>query len=221
MRWTCSSSVRAATAPCAGSCSAAPPTTSSATPAARCWCCRAYPSANNPSANVFAGLGEGFPKRAFARGHFPRGLSRKKGALQWRAPLLLPTRGRPQQRRAYQLMGAGGDAVISTVLPGPDVVAVSTGPSRPQPPNGGRVTSALNSKLPIASSLVGSLIVSGRLIGSTVLQPIGRSKRPIFTAPTSSFALPSALSETSLPDSLKANVPVAGPVGVSAPLTVT
>lgn len=42
------------------------------------------------------------------------------------------------------MIGAGGDAVISTVLPGPDVVAERTGPSSPHSPNGGTVQLSMN-----------------------------------------------------------------------------
>jgi hypothetical protein len=59
------------------------------------------------------------------------------------------------QTYAYQLIGGGGAAVISTVLPGPDVVEEMIGPNSPHSPNSGTVTVALNAKLRLASAFVG------------------------------------------------------------------
>jgi hypothetical protein len=116
-------------------------------------------------------------------------------------------------------MGGGGVAVISIVLPGPDIVADRIGPNRPQPPNSGTVTVVLNEKPPVTSSFTGSEMLNGSEIGSTVVQPIGTVKIPTPTEPTSSFAEPLALS-LNTPLLVRLTVPWIVPVGVRAPLTV-
>ena len=93
----------------------------------------------------------------------------------------------PKPSLRYQLIGGGGFAVISIVLPGPDIVAERIGTNRPHPPNSGTVTVVMNAKPPVTSSFTGSEMLNGSEIGLTVVQPIGTVKIPTPTEPTSSF----------------------------------
>src|SRR5271169_4397812 len=83
----------------------------------------------------------------------------------------LPCLSRPalrlglRQPDRYQVIGGGGLAVMLTGFPGPDIVAVRTGPNRPHPPNGGTVTSVLIPKPPVDSAFTGSLMLNGSAIG--------------------------------------------------------
>src|SRR5271166_2910406 len=130
-----------------------------------------------------------------------------------------PAPRRPADRR-YQLIGAGGLAVISMVLPDPDIVAVRIGPNIPQPPNSGTVTFVLKENPPTTRAFTCSEMLSGSWIGSTVVQPSGTVRSPTPTEPTSSFAEPLALS-LKTPLLVRPTLPWIVPVGVRAPFTVT